>query len=117
MAAIDTLNNGRRRWGRGRGSGGGVSLTNGAAVVAIPLTIQGNGPGGNITGIAFLSGVMYCVSNMVGFIRSTNTALLPSNRYDSNGLPIISPVPGGGAALDYIGTLTDVNGQSSRLAA
>ena len=110
-------------------AGNGVALTNGTAVVASPLTVAGTGPGGNITGMAYLNGVMYCVSDQGGLYKLVNyNQANPADDYslrpypwtpaevaaDPNGpatmIPDVHTDGTSGAALEYITTIQISNG-------
>ena len=97
-ALIDSYNSGLPTPVEASTGGGGVTLNNGSAAVNSPLAQVPGGPsgspGGNITGLAYLNGHMYCVTDLGGLyevLNFSNFALKPTT--DSNGLPIITPLP------------------------
>jgi len=80
----------------------------------------GGGGGGNITGMAFLDGQMYCVDdtgdlftlNGLDYSLSNNGGDYGFQPETSNGVNYIAPVTGAGPTLKFIGTLKEASGKA-----
>ncbi len=106
----------------GTASGGAVQLTGLSDTVAPtaddPLKAEGEGSGGKITGMAFLDGKLYCVSENGGLYEIVNydVSTFTSVEAANGGVTHIELVNPDGAHLRYIGTVETAAGDGVEFA-